>query len=503
MSEFLAISKSIVEDFLHTAVFLDDKAKFPDESGTNGILFSSITEMENPITGEISSVQRPIVSVQSEHDLNAKTIIDTFMQKGIICSVIKCEPETYESKKESYIRLLKKADIVVLDWDLFGDGGEKIIEIIKNLMSVDVTFFELRSIVIYTANSLDTVIEQLTRENIRFVEGEYRSNANLFTTISLFNKRSLNAIPNRTAEFDQVVEKCIFEFTETFHGIVPNVAMAAIAEVRKNTHKLLGVLNQGLDPAYLSHRSLLYTPKEAEKHIEEIIISEIESIIHQNNVGRISNWKVIKKAPIVQNKLYRTIDFISCIKDGAPNNTSIKNHLDKDSKQCFTSKWYGNDSESKKSESDFAALSLLQTEYEKKNIYLTLGVVIQEKTSNLYFLCLQPRCDSTRLENATEFIFVELQSTRDDKFDLILPSGEKFIIAYGRKNRKTILFQAKHDVISPTKLMYFNDINKKKYKYIATLKKTQAQKISNEYGSSLSRVGLNESEFLRRNRSKG
>jgi hypothetical protein len=500
MSRFLEISKGIVEDFLQTAVFLDDRAFFPNENGTNGIAFSSTTEIEDPVTGEITTIPTPQVSEQNEHDLNAKTIIDTFMQKGIVCSVIKCEESTFDAQRSNYLKLMKKADIIVLDWDLFRDGGEKIVGIIKDLMSADEELHELRSIVIYTANDLETVKGRLEREELTFED--YISHNKRYTTISLWNKNSSGILSDRKANFTEVVDKCIDEFTETFHGIVPNVAMAAIAEVRKNTHKLLGVLNQGLDPAYLSHRSLLYTPKEAEKHIEEIIISEIESIIHQNNVGQISNWKVIKNTPIVQGKQYRTVDFISCIRDGAPNNSTIKNKLDSDSKQCFTNQWYGNELKSKKSESDFATLSLLQTEYEKKNIYLTLGVIIQEQRNSAYLLCLQPRCDSTRLESTTEFIFIELQPARSDKFDLILPSGEKFIIAYGRKNRKTILFQVKHDVVSPTKLLYFNDINKKKYKYIATLKKTQAQRVSNEYGAYLSRVGLNESEFLRRNRSK-
>lgn len=502
MSRFLEISKGIVEDFLQTAVFLDDRAFFPNENGTNGIAFPSTTEIEDPVTGEITTIPTPQVSEQNEHDLNAKTIIDTFMQKGIICSVLKCELETYESKKENYIRLLKKADIVVLDWDLFGDGGDKIVEIIKNLMTVDVAFFELRSIVIYTANSLNSVIERLVSEGINFSEDEYRSNANLFTTISLFNKRSLNAVPIRTVEFDEVIEKCIQEFTETVYGIVPNVAMAAITEVRNNTHKLLGVLNKDLDPAFLSHRALLETPQEAEKHLEEIIVSEIESIIHQNQIGNKSNFNNIKKSPILNAKKYQNIDFIRCIQQGVENNlaSNQEKKFKKDIKNCFTKEWLQNDS-AIYSEEKFARLTLLQTNYSEKNIYLTLGVIIKEWKKDKYFLCLQPRCDSTRLKEDTEFIFLELLAEKDSQFDIILPSGQKCIIVYSRKNRKTISFMPENGTISPTKKLYFNSKDKK-YQYIGTLKRTQAQRISNEYGAYLSRVGLNESEYLRRNRPK-
>jgi hypothetical protein len=171
-----------------------------------------------------------------------------------------------------------------------------------------------------------------------------------------------------------------------------------------------------------------------------------------------------------------------------------------DIKKCFTEKWLNN-VRAITSEKKFAQLTLFQTNYSEKNIYLTLGVIIQEWKQDKFFLCLQPRCDSTRLEGDTEFIFLELLKEKEDKFDIILPSGKKCIVAYGRKNRKTIIFTAIKDSVVPTKSLYFNSKDKK-YKYVGTLKKTQAQKISNEYGSYLARVGLNESEYLRRNRSK-
>ncbi len=341
-------------------------------------------------------------------------------------------------------------------------------------MTADIAFFELRSIVIYTANSLSTVIARLTSEGINFSEGEYRSNANLFTTISLFNKSSLNAIPARTAGFDEVVEKCIHEFTETVHGIIPNATMAAITEVRNNTHKLLGVLNKDLDSAFLSHRALLETPQEAEKHLEEIIISEIESIIHQNQIGNKSNFKNINKSPILNAKKYQNIDFISCIQQGVENRlaSNQEKRFKKDIKGCFTKEWLQNDN-AIDSEENFARLTLLQTNYSEKNIYLTLGVIIKEWKKNKYFLCLQPRCDSARLTEDTEFIFLELLAEKDNQFDIILPSGEKCIIAYSRKNRKTVSFTPRAGLVSPTKTLYFNSVNKMKYKYIATLKKTQ------------------------------
>lgn len=503
MSRFLEISKGIVEDFLQTAVFLDDRAMFPNEE------LVTPTVIIDPSTGEKSDVVIPDSgdAVATVHDLDAKAIIDTFMQKGIVCSVIKCEETTFETQRDNYLRLMKKADIVVLDWDLFRDGGAKIIEIIKDLISADEELHELRSIVVYTANDLDTVKTQLGREGLTFED--YISHNKRYTTISLWNKNSSSISSDRKADFVEVVDKCIDEFTETFHGIIPNVAMAAIAEVRKNTHKLLGVLNKHLDPAFLSHRSLLESPDDAEKHIEEIIVSEIESMIYGNEIGRHAALDKIGMAPIISGKTYQNIDFIECLRVG----TEVKldsgqkkdkiakcEKLLKDVQTCYTKEWYLDETTAKKSEKDFAVLSSLMTEY-SSNPYLRLGVIV-ENASNKY-LCIQPRCDSVRLRTTTNFMFLKL--IPDNKnFDIILRDGTKYKLKYTLKNRCNFTFTPNRrlNVITFCNQdvnLITHDIHGEEFKYLASLKRLHAQRIANEFSAYISRIGLNESEYIRRN----
>jgi hypothetical protein len=497
MSEFLGISRGIVEDFLQTAVFLDDRAMFPKEE----IAFATITD---PTTGETSEVTIPNTEGTTAHDLDAKTIIDTFMQKGIVCSVIKCEKLTFEEQRANYLKLMKKADIIVLDWDLFDDGGEKTVEIIKDLISTDEQLHELRSIVIYTANDLDVVQKRLGTEGLKFYE--HVSENKPYTAISLWNKNSDMISGDRKANFTVVVDNCIDEFTKTFHGIVPNVAMAAIAEVRKNTHKLLGVLNKNLDSAYLSHRALLSIPEEAEKHLEEIIISEIESIVYENMVGSKSNYENIIKHDEVKTKTYQEKDFKECLKDGVERKLSTdeeKNTFKEDIKGNFTFKWFGNEDNSKKSENDFAILSSLSTSYTDKGKNLTLGVIVEEQNENkTKYLCIQPRCDSVRISAKTLFIFVKLQK-KDDVGDLIVLNESGVYEKYVIKCRDRKLIEFKGNAISKTVKSedgFFKDTSTVNYKYIATLKRSQAQRVANEFGAYISRVGLNESEYLRRNR---
>lgn len=510
MSEFFEHSKGIVEDFLQTAVFLDDRAYFNKPVPITSIPTKAVTPQQRVINKTSDSdakvpstdteVTTPNIDAEDDfhHLLDAKAVIDTFMEKGIICSVLKCEEDTYTNKRNNYLKLIQKADIVVLDWSLFKDDGEKIVSIIKELYDVGNTIKELRSIVIYTANNLDSVRKKLEEISVVFNEDDpYVSTNNKYTSISLFSKKdSKEAVKDKELDFCDLVEASIIEFTKTFYGIVPNIAMASVAEIRNNTHKLLSVLNKDLDLAYLSHRALLPVSDDAEKHIEEIITSEIESIIHCNEVGKNATFNILQNTHYVQDKMYNEKPFVEYL-----NTEKLKENKTffKDLKDCFTHNWYSQEEgEARQSEKDFASVTTIQTEYINKKRQLTLGVIIKREDTGTLYLCLQPRCDSVRLRDNTDFIFLTLTPSTIDKFHLIIDNN-KYLVKYN-KGRKSIIFEpcTTNQIIISDEQKLYTDIDTNTYKYITTLKKFKAQQIVNEYTSHLSRVGLNESEYLRR-----
>lgn len=493
MNEFFSYSRAIVENFLHTAVFLDDEPTYTYAERmaepANAPKKRGIENTTNEPSG--NSIE------EKEHFLDATSIIDTFMEKGIVCSVLNCNKETYDIRVDKYFKLMKKADIVVLDWSLFKDDGLRISELINKLTQEDEFLHELRTIVIYTATPIESVKKKLSEIDINFSEDSCVSQNKKYTTISIYVKpESSNATPETRVDFPVLVDKCIDDFTLCFNGIIPNVAMAAVAEIRNNTHKLLGVLNKDLDIAYLSHRALLPVSEEAEKHVEEMVIGELQSIVHCHNIGKNASLDIIKSTPYIASKNYMEIPFINYLdSENVKDNKTSTKHI----KDCFSYQWYNEDEvKTRKSEIDFAVLTTIQTEYVKKNRQLTLGVIIKEMSSNRVLLCLQPRCDSVRLTGEVDFIFLTLEKSTSDKFHLII-NDEKYINRYN-KGRTSIIFKPcsiKQFVINDEEYLY-EDIEGKKYQYIATLKKLKAQKIVDEYTSHLSRVGLNESEYLRR-----
>ena len=114
MSQFLEISKGIVEDFLQTAVFLDDQTTLRSnpcpERNQN-----TVENDEGINTGEVEQLTAPVTEVDPESVVDIKAIVNSFMKKGIVCSVIQCDYETFENEKADYVNVMRKSDIIVVD----------------------------------------------------------------------------------------------------------------------------------------------------------------------------------------------------------------------------------------------------------------------------------------------------------------------------------------------------------------------------------------------------
>jgi hypothetical protein len=148
--------------------------------------------------------------------------------------------------------------------------------------------------------------------------------------------------------------------------------------------------------------------------------------------------------------------------------------------------------------------NLLQPNYTPQ---LTLGVIIRETYSEEYLLCIQQRCDSVRIEeDYRRFLFLPLEKT-EKNFGIIYKDKSDKYVKLKVKNKncfdlKTINFkQTGNGIVSArneNKKPIFKDAEGKKLEWVLDLKEAHAQKIVNEFSANLSRVGLDESEWLRR-----
>ena len=159
----------------------------------------------------------------------------------------------------------------------------------------------------------------------------------------------------------------------------------------------------------------------------------------------------------------------------------------------------------------FAVLTTLKSTYSNKEPFLALGTILKEvadpaqASSQRYWICIQPLCDSVRIKGKRAFPFLKLKRN-ENQFDLVLPESEdsyiKVRISYRPHESKLIEFAADSTctvrAVSEGNRYFFTDKEKKKYEWVADLKFEHAQRILNKYATEQARVGLDESEWLRR-----
>jgi len=155
----------------------------------------------------------------------------------------------------------------------------------------------------------------------------------------------------------------------------------------------------------------------------------------------------------------------------------------------------------------FGLLTITRTFYSTPKPSLNLGSIIEN--NGKYYLCISPRCDTARVLSAPgkEKAFQLLPMTLNrEKYDVVvrLPDGAvgKLKINYSPTKLKSITFkQTQENNNKPIKADVSNkfiDANDIEYHWIGELKADKAQQILNEFAAKLSRVGINESEVLRR-----
>ena len=134
--------------------------------------------------------------------------------------------------------------------------------------------------------------------------------------------------------------------------------------------------------------------------------------------------------------------------------------------------------------------------------FLTLGSVLEVRVPNddrEYWLCLQPPCDSVRLEEKTEMLFLQLYKGNDGNADFVIKLHDETyqtlsIKAPGKKPRlKTHGFCPDKD----SQRVLVNKLHRK-YKWAAELRPEKAQTIAQKVLTNASRIGLDEFEVLRR-----
>ena len=531
--------RAIVESFLQNVVILDDLVVMSQQGDER--------PDETPDTTLVTPAYRlPLAASDSEVSpgrpdvpLHADTVINAFADLGMVCAVLKADPGS--APPDRTVRAAVRADIVVLDWKIHEQpAGDIALSVMKRILADDQNSHRLRLIAIYTGEPDLGGISRRVQEAIQdFYEGEEivvdgpsRITKGPMRVVILAKEGTIG--PHNPSPRHQVVAECDLaekladEFGSMTTGLLRTVALAGIATIRGNAHRILARFDQTLDAAYLGHRILLPHPPDAEDHLVAALGSELLSVLEDDRPGAhagidaIERWLNRAGGPDISEPFSfpgRTsaIDgWIGLLRQGiSSKDVRLPGCKTRVLKSRSTEPFSDNLDAATRSNHHFAALLNLKTRYPGQRRRLTIGTVLytDDEDGGQYLLCLQPKCDSIRLDDVSGFPFMPLQLIQGDKTKMSFPlaverqEGEWEKLGITPKPSELIVRSFQPGSNPPGEVLaveieqgnfYFKDVDQKRYRWIAEMKDEHAFGVAGTVASALARPGPNDAEWLRR-----
>jgi hypothetical protein len=542
---FTARTRSVAAQFLQSVVVFDDAPTFgasdvaDDDARASEVILEQRGEAERP-----HELQAPTLEDEPDVEVgvDAKKLSDAFSAEGLICGFIKPKPDEGEAIENLVVRAARRADIVVLDWSINRDQGNATLQIIKKILDADGDEQEerLRLIAIYTSR-LETQailvrIGQLVREylpNHKYISDEFTIKKGPLR-ITLYAKASAHVIGHsaaqRACDESELPGRLIEEFAALSTGLVPLVALAGLAAVRSETHRILTVLNSELDPAYIAQRILAEDETETAELLVAMVSSELRAVMEDRRVSGEADsaailewlkWRIDAgaKLGIVRGTNDAVADLASLLKlglsasaDAEPEeimriretvNPLLKR---KDQVNNATRLFTVDDQTAAIANKRFAMQVTLRTHYKNPPRVLQLGTLVRSE-DGCYLVCIQPLCDSVRIANRREFPFVPAEEN-PERFELVVMDPQDGVSRTLFIQRRPFLIQKIEFEATPGTgcvqaheldgVFHFLDVAGRKYYWIGRLHEAYGQRVAHALGTAMGRVGVSEFEWLRK-----
>jgi len=529
----------IVDSFLQTVVVVDDRA-FRDPSA-----IAERADPDGPISGLGRAVHGELTrpSAPDEHDLDPKKVTDAFARAGLICALL--APGPGEEVDDEFLKTARRADLVILDWVFNRDEGRMALGLLKGVLRKDEApeRQRLRTIVVYTgqvdlhgiASKVREVIDEaytdcdlaLTDNGLSITKGPVRA--------AVFAKETAPDLPgalaNRRVLFEDLPARARSEFAVLTNGLVTSVALAALAALRDDTHRILKVLSPGLDAAYLGHRSALPEPTDAEAQLVALVSSEMRSVIEDHDIGRYAQHGVLNRwlaqAMPGKSQFGQLIDATrrlslaqveEMLRTGLGKDQALdaiaetaqvsKSYLTK-VKKAATRVFVESVGAADEADDQFGNRMALRTTYSRPLRSLHLGTIVLGPEGQ-YLVCVQPLCDSVRIFKVRAFPFLRLERASRSKTSFVVPgrkSGTWQHLLLTSNPRDLVIARFKPNsskLVAPRPSgppHIFKDTSHKRYSWVGELKQEFAQKVAVDLAQEFAQVAVDDAEMFRINRS--
>ena len=357
--------------------------------------------------------------------------------------------------------------------------------------------------------------------------------------VVVYNK-SGGVATEKSKTYSDLPETITDDFAKLFSGILPNAILKSISSIRDQTNYLLKNFSKELDPAFVCHRALTPLPEEADSLLTKNITDTVNNVLSVYCGRSIVSSSVVNAwieahsfteeiLKIPKKKQFPKIDIpiendkrIEWQRKGyslflQDNGVPVDQIDELDRQSSFRKQteilFLPEEKDASNLHEQFAIIT-----HHKSNMNpapedprLSLGtVVVSTLTESDYYLCIQQRCDSLRISDKEErnFLFLPLVPS-DKKVDLILEkedgSFERLSCNNGQSHSiVTMQFKSTDNsgaVVAEKDAngsLFFETAAGEKLVWLLELQEAHAQRLLQQWVSKLTRVGLDESEWLRR-----
>lgn len=535
---FEDLHKETVKKFLSGVVIIDDQIEYCDTclspettSSEPQIANDPVSQQDSAASSQVAEEENPTSADNSS--INAPEMIQAFAEAGISCVTYKWNGTDPNDATEIPLSdLCNKSDVVVFDWELSRTEAYDALPLIQKLAESNANSFQY--IVIYTSKTASDVISKLKdeafpgksplKETKKYLDYSFSGGKSATHRIEIIKKS-----PN-DSEF---CESLIQGFSTFSQGFMRRAILSSVTSIRENIFKLLALYPNKLDKAFISHFLYLFSQKDmsaiADNGFHDYFVS---SFI--NSVQDIVSYSELLKDDLSREAIIsycnKNEELLINIKDQSDlvtKQVAIEELLTKKTHEDLTaflcspgevlSKATFKMSNLKELNSEIAVqdCSTNRAAFSKTKHPLKFGTIIKSFPTDTqeqdpeFYLCLQPLCDSIRLQKETTFPFVKLEKKKIKNKELgflVNDGGEIINLATIKKPHQHLSSIIFSPDISTTDVrcddnLIFKDNKKIQYQWVAELRLHHTQELAHAIANQGTRIGSDKFEWLRINSS--
>ena len=504
-----------ISDYFRTALLIDDRVE-PD--------YRALEALDIDQSGATAGEPEPGLVAPPEEDetpVRPSSLVSAFLQEDVVCSVVQPRAESSDVVGMAQ-RGARIADLLILDWLLFGNASATV-DAIREI--AEHNHSRLRAIVVFTgAHSLSDVAARLV-EDAGFEELHDFVLRRNNTVALVFGKPGppLTGGEDRRqpSTYRDLPGMIRDDLEMVFKGLMPEFAFRGINALRDSTPRILATFNSDLDAAALVHRALLPEPADAGPQFVRLLASDFEQAMHDGRVGEVWDMESVRAhlehtehggAPEgLANRLKRNQhvpDHLKALDEAELCREAIVNGLSKiGMKDNAATRAVGDLADAAggtEASNESLAVLMSSSGLGETPPRLELGIVLQDADGH-HWLCIQPLCDSVRLDSSRAFPMLPLVLDPQGPAAMIRsPNGDAVRLGFDLSPHRLAVPKfsptSERSVVAdgdPSNWC-FTSVEGAEYRAITRLRPEVAAQAVHGLASAASRTGANVSEWLRR-----